>query len=98
MATAISEPQAPPPDRGMFIRRFDNDPDRLMQRQVPAFAISGAFHVVAALIIAWAAWYFEPKRVQTKVEDTIVEVADNRPEEKQNLHNEDAGLDPSKQT
>jgi hypothetical protein len=96
-ATATVAPPKAAPEPGILTRRLD-DPDRLMHRQVPAFAISGAIHLVAALVIGGLAWYFDVPRIVADLENTIVVKTDDQPEEKQNFTNEDVGLDPSKQT
>jgi hypothetical protein len=102
MATVTDDPKSKPA-AGTLIRLRELDAedqrDRLMQRQVPALAVSGVFHIIAAIIIAILAWYFDVPAKLAEVENTIVDVrAEERPEDKPNLTNEDVGLDPTKQT
>lgn len=102
MATVTNESGSmPPPDALIRTRSLieEDQMDRLMHRQVPALAVSGVFHIIAACIIGFLAWYFDvPARV-LQAENTIVDVRpEEKPEDKPNLTNQDVGLDPTKQT
>ncbi|MBX7103950.1 MAG: terpene cyclase/mutase family protein [Gemmataceae bacterium] len=98
---ATTEP-AKAPDRQTIqpgvVRRATDDDDRLMHRQVPALAISGGLHLTAAIIFAFLASRAGDQASPVPEDKPIVVRADEKPEEKQALTNEDVGLDPNKKT
>jgi hypothetical protein len=76
----------------------DDAADRMWHRQVPAWVISGAIHML--LMAAFLIYnYFSPALQATAPENQIVETKlDDAQKEQQNFENTEVGLDPTKQT
>jgi hypothetical protein len=82
----------------VVIRRRVNGIDGQPKGSVPAFLASGIVHLIAAIIIAIVAIFFDTTPSSPPVENEIAVRADDKPEPKHDFTNEDQGLDPAKQT
>lgn len=80
----------------VILRQSDRRLDGLPSRPGSAFAASGALHLAGAIVIAIVAVLVD--RPPSPVTENVIIAKVDDPPQKQDLTNEDQGLDPKKQT